>query len=83
LSLSSSNAALRESTVKMVAVNGEDEDHGHMSDVCLKLPCPIVLLDNRLRRVVFEGPVTRLEKDRDWTGPRPEKTGPAVLVFDF
>jgi len=23
---------------------------------------------------VFEGPVSRLEKDRDWTGPRPEKT---------
>ena len=28
--------------------------------------------------VVFESPVPRLEKDRDWTGPRPEKTGPAV-----
>ena len=29
-------------------------------------------------QVVFESPVPRLEKDRDWTGPRPEKTGPAV-----
>ena len=28
--------------------------------------------------VVFESPVPRLEKDRDWTGPRPEKTRPAV-----
>jgi len=25
-------------------------------------------------RIVFEGPVSRLEKDRDWTGPRLEKT---------
>jgi len=25
--------------------------------------------------VVFEGPVSRLEKDRDQTGPRPIKTG--------
>ena len=33
--------------------------------------------------LVFESPVPRLEKDRDWTGPRPEKTGPAVQVFDF
>ena len=24
--------------------------------------------------LVFEGPVLRLEKDRDWTGPGPEKT---------
>ena len=24
--------------------------------------------------LVFEGPVTRLEKDRDWTGLRPQKT---------
>ena len=33
--------------------------------------------------VVFESPVPRLEKDQDWTGPRLEKTGPAVQVFDF
>ena len=33
--------------------------------------------------VLFESPVPRLEKDRDWTRPRPEKTGPAVQVFDF
>jgi len=26
-------------------------------------------------RVVFEGPVSRLEKDRDQTGPGPIKTG--------
>ena len=26
--------------------------------------------------LVFEGPVLRLEKDRDWTGPRPEKSRP-------
>ena len=32
---------------------------------------------------MFESPVPRLEKDQDWTGPRPEKTGPAVQVFDF
>lgn len=43
LLLSSSNAALRESAAKTVAVNGEDEDRGHMSDVCLKFPCPIVI----------------------------------------
>lgn len=39
LLLSSSNAALKESTSKMVsviAVNGEDEEPGHMSDVRLK-----------------------------------------------
>ena len=37
--------ALKESpakTVSAIAVNGEDEDRGHMSDVCLKFPCPIV-----------------------------------------
>ena len=27
------------------------------------------------QRLVFEGPVSRLEKDRDGTGPRPIKTG--------
>ena len=32
--------------------------------------------------LVFESPVPRLEKDRDWTRPRPEKTRPAVQVFD-
>jgi len=25
-------------------------------------------------KIVFEGPVSRLEKDQDWTGPRPIKT---------
>jgi len=35
------------------------------------------------RKVVFESLVSRLEKDRDWTGPRPEKTRPAVQSFDF
>ena len=34
-------------------------------------------------QLVFESPVPRLGKDWDWTGPRPEKTGPAVQVFDF
>ena len=37
--------ALKESpakTVSAIAVNGEDEDRGHMSDVCLKFLCPIV-----------------------------------------
>ena len=29
-------------TVSAVAVNGEDEERGHMSDVRLKSPCPIV-----------------------------------------
>ena len=34
--------------------------------------------------LVFEGPVSRLEKDHNWTGPRPEKTGPqAVRSFHF
>ena len=33
--------------------------------------------------IAFESPVPRLEKDWDWTGPRLEKTGPAVQVFDF
>ena len=33
--------------------------------------------------VVFKGPVSRLEKDRNWTRPRPEKTGPAVRSFHF
>jgi hypothetical protein len=42
LFLSSSNAALKESAVKTVAVNGDDEERGHMSDVRLKSPCPIV-----------------------------------------
>lgn len=45
LLLSSSNTALRESAAKTVAVNGEDEDRGHMSDVCLNSSCPI-LSDN-------------------------------------
>jgi len=31
---------------------------------------------------VFEGPVSGLEKDRNWTGPRLEKDWTAVLVFD-
>ena len=45
LLLSSSNAALKESAAKKafaIAVNGEDEERGHMSDVRLKSPCPIV-----------------------------------------
>ena len=33
--------------------------------------------------LVFEGPVSRLEKDHNWTRPRPEKTGPAVQSFHF
>jgi len=33
--------------------------------------------------VVFESPVSGLEKDRNWTGPRPEKDWTAVLVFDI
>ena len=33
--------------------------------------------------VVFKGPVSRLEKDRNWTGPRLEKTRPAVQSFHF
>ena len=33
--------------------------------------------------IVFEGPVSRLEKDCNWTGPRPEKTEPAVQSFHF
>ena len=33
--------------------------------------------------LVFEGPVSRLEKDRNWTRPRPEKTRPAVWSFHF
>ena len=33
--------------------------------------------------VVFESPVSRLQKDRNQTGLRLEKTGPAVLVFWF
>ena len=33
--------------------------------------------------IVFEGPVSRLEKDCNWTGPRLEKTGPAVWSFHF
>ncbi len=35
------------------------------------------------RGLVLEGPVSRLSKNQDWTGPRLEKTGPAVLVFQF
>jgi hypothetical protein len=31
--------------------------------------------------LVFESPVSRLQKDRNQTGLRLEKTGPAVLVF--
>jgi len=27
------------------------------------------------RQLVFESPVTRLEKDQDWTGPQPIRTG--------
>jgi len=33
--------------------------------------------------LVIEGPVSGLEKDRNWTGPRPEKDRTAVLVFDI
>jgi hypothetical protein len=33
--------------------------------------------------VVFESPVSGLEKDCNWTGPRPEKDRTAVLVFDI
>ena len=33
--------------------------------------------------ILFEGPVSRLEKDHNWTRPRPEKTGPAVWSFHF
>ena len=33
--------------------------------------------------LVFEGPVSRLEKDRNWTGPRLEKTGLQVRSFHF
>ena len=36
-----------------------------------------------LYELVFKGPVSRLEKDHNWTGPRPEKTGPAVQPFHF
>jgi hypothetical protein len=32
---------------------------------------------------VFKSPVSRLEKDWKKTGPRLEKTGPAVLVFQI
>ena len=45
LLLSHSNGALKESaakTVSKVAVNGEDEERGHVSDVRLKYPCPVV-----------------------------------------
>ena len=54
LFLSSSNAALKESAVKTVAVNGDDEERGHMSDVRLKSPCPIVLdnLTTTFHRVI-------------------------------
>ena len=51
LLLSPSNAALRESaakTVSAIAVNGEDEERGHMSDVRLESPCPVVS-DNLIR----------------------------------
>ena len=45
LLLSRSNTALKESAAKAVsaiAVNGEDEERGHMSDVRVESPCPIV-----------------------------------------
>ena len=35
------------------------------------------------KRLVFKSPVSRLEKDCNWTRPRPEKTGPAVRSFHF
>jgi hypothetical protein len=41
LFLSPSNAALKESAARAIAVNGDDEERGH-SDVRLKSPCPIV-----------------------------------------
>ena len=40
--------------------------------------CPIVMLaslTDGAMGIVFEGPVSRLEKDRDRTGPGPIKTG--------
>jgi len=36
--------------------------------------CPPFFLFQLPMALVFEGPVSRLEKDRDWTGPRLEKT---------
>jgi len=33
--------------------------------------------------LVLGSPVPRLKKDCNWTGPRPQKTGPAVSVFHF
>jgi len=36
-----------------------------------------------IRPLVLGSPVSGLQKDRKKTGPRPEKTGPAVLVFCF
>ena len=33
--------------------------------------------------VVLWSPVSRLQKDCNWTGPRLQKTGPAVLVFQI
>ena len=42
LLLSSSSTTSKESAVKTVAVNAEDEERGHMSDVCHTSSCPIV-----------------------------------------
>ena len=42
LLLTPSNAALKESAPKTIAVDGEDEERGHMSDVRLEYSCLIV-----------------------------------------
>ena len=36
-----------------------------------------------IRAIVFGSPVLGPEKDCNWTGPRPQKTGPVVRSFHF
>ena len=44
--------------------------------------CWVVAVSQDLK-LVFVSPVSRPQKDRNQTGPRLEKTRPAVQSFDF
>ena len=54
--------------------------HLHSCSVTIPFPvdlcvyCPLILWPPFPLRIVFEGPVLGPAKDRDWTGPGPERT---------
>ena len=63
----------KKETPHQIDVNNDDDDEGEDEDKN----------NDGRRRLVFVSPVLGPEKDCNWTGLRPEKTGPSVLVFDF